>query len=60
MKNTTLLLVTQRVATVMNADQIIVLEDGHLVGKGTHQELLEKCDVYKEIALSQLAMEELQ
>ncbi|RLI66992.1 MAG: ABC transporter ATP-binding protein [Promethearchaeia archaeon] len=60
MKNTTLLLVTQRVATVMNADQIIVLEDGYLVGKGTHQELLEKCDVYKEIALSQLAMEELQ
>jgi len=55
----TLLLVTQRVATVKNADQIIVLEDGHIVGKGRHQELMKTCETYKEIALSQLSMEEL-
>lgn len=43
----------------MHAEQIIVLDEGHVVGKGTHQELLKTCEVYKEIALSQLSKEEL-
>ncbi len=55
----TMLLVTQRVATVKTADQIIVLDEGHIVGKGTHKELMETCETYKEIALSQLSLEEL-
>ena len=55
----TTLLVTQRVATVKTADQIIVLDEGRIVGKGTHQELMKTCDTYKEIALSQLSLEEL-
>ena len=54
-----MLLVTQRVATVKNADQIIVLDEGRIVGKGKHQELLEKCFTYREIATSQLSQEEL-
>jgi ATP-binding cassette subfamily B protein len=53
----TLLMVTQRVSTIKNAEQIIVLEEGRIVGKGTHQELMESCDVYREIALSQLGSE---
>lgn len=53
------LIVAQRVSTIMHADQIIVLEDGRIVGKGTHKELLETCTVYKEIASSQLSKEEL-
>ncbi len=57
--DSTLLLVTQRVATVKNAEQIIVLEEGQMVGKGTHRELMETCETYREIALSQLSMEEL-
>ena len=44
----------------MNADQIIVLDEGKIVGKGTHKELLKNCDVYKQIALSQLSKEELE
>jgi ATP-binding cassette subfamily B protein len=55
----TCLLVAQRIGTIMDADQIIVLEEGKVVGKGTHKELLETCDVYKEIAMSQLDKEEL-
>jgi len=55
----TLLLVTQRVSTIKNADQIVVLDDGKVVGKGTHTELMKSCDTYKEIALSQLSLEEL-
>jgi ATP-binding cassette subfamily B protein len=55
----TILMVTQRVATVKNADQIIVLEDGEIVGKGTHQELMKTCTTYQEIAMSQLSKEEL-
>jgi len=43
----------------MHAEQIIVLEEGKIVGKGTHEELMETCETYKEIALSQLSMEEL-
>ena len=55
----TLLIVTQRVSTIKNAEQIIVLDDGKIVGKGTHNELMETCETYKEIALSQLNKEEL-
>ncbi len=55
----TVLIVTQRVATVKNADQIIVLEKGSVVGKGTHQELMKTCETYQEIASSQLSEEEL-
>ncbi len=55
----TVLIVTQRVATIKNADQIIVLEEGKVVGKGRHQELMESCHTYQEIALSQLSLEEL-
>ncbi len=57
--NATVLLVAQRISTIMHAEQIIVLDEGHVVGKGTHQELLKTCEVYKEIALSQLSKEEL-
>jgi ATP-binding cassette subfamily B protein len=53
------LIVAQRVSTIMNADQIIVLEDGKIAGKGKHQELLKNCEVYREIASSQLSKEEL-
>jgi len=57
--SSTLLIVTQRVSTIMNADQIIVLDEGRIVGKGTHRELLESCETYREIASSQLSKEEL-
>lgn len=59
MKGKTLLIVAQRVATIMNAEQILVLEEGRIVGKGTHNELLKNCEVYQEIAYSQLSKEEL-
>jgi len=55
----TIIIVAQRVSTIMNAAQILVLDNGHIVGKGTHDELLIHCDVYKEIARSQLSEEEL-
>jgi ATP-binding cassette subfamily B multidrug efflux pump len=55
----TVLIVTQRVATVKNADQIIVLDEGRIVGKGKHQELMETCETYRETALSQLSQMEL-
>lgn len=55
----TIIVVAQRIATVLTADQILVLEDGAIVGKGTHAELLETCPTYKEIAASQLSEEEL-
>jgi len=54
------LIVAQRVSTIIKADQIIVLDEGNIVGKGTHRELLESCEVYKEIATSQLSKEELE
>ena len=60
MKDATSLIVAQRIGTIMNADKIIVLDKGECVGVGTHQELLKTCDIYKEIALSQLSEEELQ
>jgi ATP-binding cassette subfamily B protein len=55
----TALIVAQRIGTIMDADQIIVLDEGKIVGKGTHRELLRHCAVYKEIAMSQLSEEEL-
>ncbi|MBR3490634.1 MAG: ABC transporter ATP-binding protein [Bacilli bacterium] len=59
-KDSTNLIVAQRIGTIMNADKILVLDNGKCVGVGTHKELLKSCDVYKEIALSQLSEEELQ
>ena len=58
-KNATILIVAQRISTIMNADNIIVLNEGEIVGSGTHKELLKTCKIYKEIALSQLKEEEL-
>ena len=58
-KNKTILIVAQRISTILHADQIIVLDEGKIVGKGTHQELLRNCEVYNQIALSQLSKEEL-
>ena len=58
-KDATSLIVAQRIGTIMNADQIIVLDEGVVVGKGTHKELLKNCEVYKQIALSQLSEKEL-
>ena len=59
-KDATSLIVAQRIGTIMNADKIIVLDDGKCVGQGTHKELLKNCEVYKQIALSQLSKEELE
>ena len=58
-KNSTVIIVAQRIGTVLDADQIIVLEEGKIVGIGRHEELMETCNVYKEIALSQLSEQEL-
>ena len=58
-KSATILIVAQRIGTIINADKIIVLDNGNCVGIGTHKELLKTCDVYKEIALSQLKEDEL-
>lgn len=59
-KDATSLIVAQRIGTIMNADKILVLDNGRCVGMGTHKELLKTCDVYKQIALSQLSKEELE
>ena len=59
-KDSTIFIVAQRISTVMNADQIIVLDKGHIVGIGKHKDLLKNCDIYKEIAYSQLSKEELE
>ena len=59
-KDSAVIIVAQRISTVINADQIIVLDSGEMVGKGTHKELLATCDVYRDIAESQLSKEELQ
>lgn len=56
----TVLVVAQRISTILNAEQIIVLDEGRIVGKGTHAELLKNCDVYYEIAASQLSQQELE
>ncbi len=57
--DSTVIIVAQRISTIMNADQILVLDDGRIVGKGTHKELLKNCEVYQQIASSQLSKEEL-
>ena len=57
--DSTVIIVAQRISTILHADQILVLDDGKIVGKGTHKELLNSCEVYKQIALSQLSKEEL-
>lgn len=59
-KDATTLIVAQRIGTIMHADKILVLDDGKCVGQGSHKELLQSCDVYKQIALSQLSKEELE
>ena len=59
-KDATMLIVAQRIGTIMNADKIIVLDKGNCVGIGKHKDLLKSCEVYKEIALSQLSKEELE
>jgi len=59
-KDRTILIVAQRISTIMNADKIVVLDQGEIVGIGTHKELLKKCDIYRQIAMSQLSEEELQ
>ena len=58
-KNATSLIVAQRIGTIMNADLILVLDEGKCVGKGTHSELIRSCPVYREIAESQLSEEEI-
>ncbi len=55
----TMIIVAQRISTVVDAEQIIVLDEGKIAGKGTHEQLMKTCDVYREIALSQLSEEEL-
>ena len=59
-KDATCLIVAQRIGTIMNADKIVVLDEGKVAGIGTHKELLKTCDVYEQIALSQLSKEELE
>ena len=59
-KEATILIVAQRVGTIMNADKIVVLDNGKIVGLGTHKELLKNCEVYQQIATSQLSKEELE
>lgn len=59
-KDSTVIIVAQRISTILNAEQIIVLDDGEIVGKGTHKELLKNCEVYQQIASTQLSKEELE
>ena len=54
-----MLIIAQRVSTIVHADQIIVLEDGHLKGRGTHEELMRDCETYQSIARSQMRAEDL-
>lgn len=58
-KDSTVIIVAQRISTILHADQILVMEEGKIVGKGTHEELLRNCEVYKQIAVSQLSAKEL-
>ena len=58
-KDSTVIIVAQRISTILHAEQILVLDDGKIVGKGTHEELLASCDVYQQIAKSQLSAKEL-
>ena len=59
-KDKTVIIVAQRISTILNADQIVVLEEGKIVGIGTHKELMKSCETYSQIALSQLSKEELE
>lgn len=59
LKDTTVIIIAQRIGTIMNADKIVVLDEGKIVGIGTHEQLLQSCSIYQEIALSQLSKEEL-
>ena len=58
-KDTTTIIVAQRISTILNADQILVLDDGNMAGIGTHKDLMKNCEVYRQIAMSQLSEEEL-
>lgn len=60
LSDSTVIIVAQRISTIMHAEQILVLDDGQIVGKGTHKELLKDCEVYRQIASSQLSKEELE
>ena len=57
--NSIVMVVAQRISSIMDADRIVVLNEGNVIGMGTHRELLKSCEIYKEIALSQLSEEEL-
>ena len=57
-RESTVIIVAQRISTVLNADRIIVLDSGRVAGMGTHKELMESCEVYRQIALSQLSEKE--
>ena len=59
-RDATVIVVAQRISTVMHAQQILVLDEGRLVGKGTHAELMRDCEIYRQIAMSQLSKEELE
>ena len=58
-KDHTIIIIAHRLSTIIDADEILVIENGKLESKGTHKELLKNCDVYKQIALSQVSEEEL-
>ena len=58
-RESTVIIIAQRISTVLNADQILVLNEGRIAGKGTHKELMQSCEIYRQIALSQLSEEEL-
>ena len=58
-KESSVIIVAQRISTILHADQILVLDEGKIVGKGTHEELLRDCEVYQQIAQSQLSAKEL-
>ena len=59
-KNSTVIIVAQRISTILHAEQIVVLDEGKVCGIGTHKELMNSCEVYSQIALSQLSKEELE
>ena len=58
-ENASVIIVAQRISTILNADKILVLDDGHMAGIGSHKELMKSCEVYRQIAMSQLSEEEL-
>ena len=58
-KDATTLIVAQRISTILHADKILVIDEGRVIGQGTHKELLKSCEVYRQIATSQLSEEEL-